>query len=425
MPLVMSSQPSNRPPLPDGPYLVVGLARSGEAAAEALLRLGARVYGTDSGNPPGATRLAEAGVELSLDGDGVDFLDLVNAVIKSPGVPSSAPAIAAARERGMPVIGELELGWRLTPNRFIAVTGTNGKTTVTEWLGAVCREAGEPHALAGNVGTPLASLAGTLPADATVVCECSSFQLEDSEAFAPEVAVLLNFSPDHLDRHGTLEDYLGAKLRIFANQDSAATAVIDADEPALAGLELPGDAEVAPYGVDACAEAEGLCAVSAVDGELRDADGVLVRASDLPLAGEHNLRNAMAVAAAALAAGIDRDAVARGLRSFAGVPHRLERVAEIGGVDLRQRLQGHERRRRLGRAPGLRRRGPRDPRRQPQGRRLRGAGARRPRALPGLLPDRRGRAAPRRRPRRRRGAPAPVRRARGGGPSGTRRGAAR
>ena len=328
----MSSQRSNRPPLPDGPYLVVGLARSGLAAAEELLRRGARVYGTDSGNPPGATRLAEAGVELSLNGDGVDFLGLVNAVIKSPGVPSSAPAIAAARERGMPVIGELELGWRLLPNRFIAVTGTNGKTTVTEWLGAVCAEAGEPHALAGNVGTPLASLAGSLDPDATVICECSSFQLEDSEAFAPEVAVFLNFSPDHLDRHGTLEDYLGAKLRIFANQDGSATAVFDADEPALHGTALPGDACEAPYGIDACAGTDTSCAVSWADGELRDDEGVLLAGSDLPLAGEHNVRNAMAVAAAALAAGIDREAVVRGLRGFAGVPHRLERVAEIGGV---------------------------------------------------------------------------------------------
>ena len=329
--MVMSSPHPNRPPLPPGPFLVVGLARSGVAAAEALLRLGARVYGTDSGNPPDATRLAELGVELNLDDDGLQLLDKVGAVIKSPGVPATAPVISAAHERGIPVIGELELGWRLLPNRFLAVTGTNGKTTVTEWLGAVCEEAGEPHALAGNVGTPLASMSGSLDPGTTIVCECSSFQLEDSEAFAPEVAVLLNFSPDHLDRHGTLDDYLSAKLRIFVNQGTSDTAVIDADDSAFAGLDLPGDATPAPYGIEACA-AGADCAVSCADGQIVDSDGPLLAASDLPLAGEHNLRNAMAVAAVALAAGIDRDAVARGLRGFRGIPNRLERVAAIGGV---------------------------------------------------------------------------------------------
>lgn len=321
-----------RPPLPPGPYLVVGLARSGIAAAEALIACGERVYGTDSGSPAGAGRLAELGVEVELDGDGVDFLDDVATVIKSPGVPASAPAIEAARERGLEVLGELELGWRMLPNRFVAVTGTNGKTTVAEWLGHVFREAGEPVVVAGNVGTPLASLAGKLDPAATVVCECSSFQLEDSVAFAPEVAVLLNLTPDHLDRHGDLASYAEAKLRVFANQDTSATAVIDADDPRIGEIDLPGDGMRAPYGIDACADADELCTVSFADGEIRDAEGVLLPRAELPLAGEHNLRNAMAVAVAALAVGVDRDGVIGGLRSFAGVPHRLERVAEIGGV---------------------------------------------------------------------------------------------
>ena len=125
--------PTERPPLPDGPFLVVGLARSGIAAAEALVARGERVYGTDSGNPPDASRLADIGVELSLDGDGTELLDRVNAVIKSPGVPREAAGrSSAAREAGKTVIGELELGWRMLPNRFVAVTGTNGKTTVVE-----------------------------------------------------------------------------------------------------------------------------------------------------------------------------------------------------------------------------------------------------------------------------------------------------
>jgi len=319
-----------RPPLPDGPYLVVGLARSGVAAAEALLARGERVYGTDRGSPAGARRLAEAGVELDLDGDGTRLLDRVATVIKSPGVPADAPVVSAARARGIEVIGELELGWRLVPNRFVAVTGTNGKTTVTEWLGHVFATAELPVAVAGNVGTPLVSLAGAVGPEATIVCECSSFQLEDSVAFAPEVAVLLNVSPDHLDRHGTLEAYLDAKLRIFASQPPEGVAIVDADEPSLHDAELPGAAERRRYGIGGCVG--GGCAVRFEAGAIRDDEGVLIEREALALAGEHNLRNAMAVAAAALAAGVPRDTVARGLASFAGVAHRLEPVAEIGGV---------------------------------------------------------------------------------------------
>lgn len=320
-----------RPPLPEGPWLVVGLARSGVAAAEALLARGERVYGTDSGNPPGGGRLAELGVEVERDGDGIASLERVSAVVKSPGVPAQAPVIVAARAAGKPVIGELELGWRLLPNRFVALTGTNGKTTVAEWLGHVWTEAGEPHVVAGNVGTPLASLVGELDPEATVICECSSFQLEDSQAFAPEVAVLLNASPDHLDRHGSFDDYLDAKLRIFANQPAGSMALLDVDEPALEGIEVPGGATRSGFGIDGCTDAHP-CAVTLVDGSLADATGPLLRAEELPIPGEHNLRNAMAVASAALASGIDRDAVAAGLRSFPGIPNRLERVATIGGV---------------------------------------------------------------------------------------------
>ncbi len=320
-----------RPPLPEGPFLVVGLARSGRAAAIALAERGARVVAVDSANPSGLEGLRQVGVEIHLDATGLELLDQVNAVVKSPGVPREAEAVSAARERGMPVLGELELGWRLLPNQFVAVTGTNGKTTVTEWLGEVWRRAERPVAVAGNVGTPLASLPETLAADATVICECSSFQLEDSEAFAPEVSVFLNFSPDHLDRHGTLEDYLGAKLRIFASQPEGTVAVWDADEPALeAGELVSGAADQATYGAEAC-RGDG-CKVWMADGALHTAEGKLLELDRLALAGEHNARNAMAVAAAALSAGIGREAVIAGLEGFAGVPHRLERVGLIGDV---------------------------------------------------------------------------------------------
>ena len=202
-----------RPPLPPGPYLVVGLARSGAAAMRMLAPHGEAI-GVDAGHP--AEDLG--GLEAHLGSDGLDLLERARTVVKSPGVPQEAPVVQAARARGIEVTGELELAWRLLPNPFTAVTGTNGKTTTTELLGAMYRAAGEPVAVAGNVGTALSSLVGVLAPDATVVCECSSFQLEDASQFAPECAVLLNLEEDHLDRHGTLEAYRDAKLRVFANQ---------------------------------------------------------------------------------------------------------------------------------------------------------------------------------------------------------------
>lgn len=319
-----------RLPLPPGPYLIVGLARSGRAAALAAAAAGDRVIGVDSGSPSGLEGLREAGVELHLDADGSELLDEVNLVVKSPGVPTDASPVAAARERGLPVIGELEFAWRRLNNRFVAVTGTNGKTTVVEWLGHVWREAGESVAVAGNVGTPLASLIGELDHETWVVCECSSFQLEDTEAFAPGIAVLLNLTPDHIDRHGSLEAYRDAKLRIFAGQRDGDYSIFDADEASFAASGRPGRGKTIAYGVSACAE--GGCLVRLREGVI-EADGrELCSVDELALPGEHNVRNAMAVSAAALCAGIDRDAVARGLRSFRGVEHRLERVDEIEGV---------------------------------------------------------------------------------------------
>jgi UDP-N-acetylmuramoylalanine--D-glutamate ligase len=288
-----------RPPLPAGPYLVVGLARSGVAAARMLEPHG-RVIGTDAGHPD-----VPAGIEAHLGGDGVELLDRVACVVKSPGVPNEAPAIVAARERGLPVAGELELAWRLLPQRLVAVTGTNGKTTTAELLGAIWREAGLQVAVAGNVGTPLASLVGTLDPGATVVCEVSSFQAEDSLEFAPDTALLLNLSEDHLDRHGSFEAYRHAKLRVFANQRPDQVAV------APPGLELPGEARRVTFG---------------------DPAGLPLPAAEIRLRGPHNLENAMGASAAALASGVPAEAVAGALRSFAGVPHRLEEVGVVDGI---------------------------------------------------------------------------------------------
>ncbi len=317
-----------RPELPGGPFLVVGLGRSGQAVARMLRARGEEVRGVDSSHPNGVAGLSASGVEVVLDTDGVALLDGIRTVVKSPGVPREAPVIAAALKRGTDVVGELELAWRAIPNRFVAVTGTNGKTTTVELLGHVYRTAGEPVAVAGNVGTPLSSLAGEVEQDATVVCEASSFQLEDTVAFAPECGVFLNLAPDHLDRHSDLESYLAAKLRIFANQGNDDVAVYNADDPQLAGIDLGGCARRVAF----CAAAAPDCEVSLAGGTIFYDGQPLIAVEDLGLFGDHNVANAMAAAAAAFSMGIDRDAIREGLRSFAGVPHRLELVADIAGV---------------------------------------------------------------------------------------------
>jgi UDP-N-acetylmuramoylalanine--D-glutamate ligase len=318
-----------RPPLPGGPYLIVGLARSGVAAALALRARGEEVIGCDAGarsDPALAAavkRLSEAGVEVHLDasGDAIAALSDARALVKSPGVPGSAPIVGAARARGLPILGEVELAWRLLENEFVAVTGTNGKTTTTEWIGHIHREAGLPVEVAGNVGTAATSLIGTTPPEATIVCEISSFQLEDTLSFAPEVAVLLNLAPDHLDRYDSYEDYVTAKMRIFANQTRDDFAVVP---PGLIGLG--GEGQRIRFGDDPDAD------LSAAAGNLTWRGAPLVATAQISLPGEHNRANAMAAAAACLARGIEPEAVAEGLRSFAGVAHRLQTIRTLRGV---------------------------------------------------------------------------------------------
>ena len=321
-----------RPPLPAGPFLVVGLARSGVAAALALRARGEEVIGCDAGASDrpelvaAAGRLRGAGVEVHLDASGDALAATAGTLVKSPGVPSSAPAVLAARRRGLPVLGELELAWRLLPNEFVAVTGTNGKTTTTEWIGHIHRAAGIPTSVAGNVGTALSGLIGTIPHGATVICEASSFQLEDTEAFAPEAAVLLNLTPDHLDRHGTYDAYVAAKLQMFARQEQTDVAVLPDDLELPAGQAVKGRARPVRFGSRAAA------ALRLSGGELAWDGERLLGVDEITLPGEHNLQNAMAAAAVCLARGVDASAVAEGLRTFTGVAHRLELVTVRDGV---------------------------------------------------------------------------------------------
>jgi UDP-N-acetylmuramoylalanine--D-glutamate ligase len=316
---------SFRPELPPGPFLVVGLARSGQAAAALLHARGEEVVAVDSAPADRVHADLTPEIVVHTGTDGVALLERVRAVVKSPGVPPTAPVIAAAQERGIPVLGELELAWRCVPNEVIAVTGTNGKTTTVELLGHIHRECGVPVAVVGNVGTAYASLAldEHPDPDTIVVCEASSFQLEDTLAFAPEAAVLLNLDSDHLDRHGSLAAYHQAKLKVFANQGNDDVAVAPGD---LAVDDLGGCARRVCFGESPEDE------LSLRAGTLWWDSKPLLRADELALPGPHNVRNAMAAAAVALARGLDLDGVRTALRTFAGVPHRLEVVAVRDGV---------------------------------------------------------------------------------------------
>jgi UDP-N-acetylmuramoylalanine--D-glutamate ligase len=277
--------------------LVLGLARSGQAAALALARRGERVLAVDQSKVLETGRLEAAGVEVLLGTEEASLLEGMDVLIKSPGVPADAPLVAAARRRRVPVWSEVELGARLLPNRILGVTGTNGKTTTSELLGAVL-----DAPVAGNVGRALCDLDGQVAGDDWIVCELSSFQLEDIDTFRPRIAVLLNLEPDHLDRHGSFKAYRDAKLRVFENQ-------------------RPEDAAVVPRGFPDVGVARRV--------EF-SAEDPLPAEPRIP--GLHNRENAAAATAAGRAVGVPDDRIAEALRTFPGVPHRLEDVAEIRGV---------------------------------------------------------------------------------------------
>jgi len=315
---------------------VVGLARSGVAAARLLQAAGARVSASDtkplSALGDEARGLARLGIHLIGDdtaGAGVAGADLV---VVSPGVSIDSAQLAPARQAGATIIGEIELAWRALEADTIAITGTNGKTTTTALTGALLAEQHRPVLVAGNIGTPLAGQARTFPPDGIVVCEVSSFQLETIETFQPRVAVVLNVTPDHLDRHGTFEAYLDAKARIFANQTPADCAVLNADDAPTRTLGDRTRADVLWFSRTLPQDHGVFVRDGWIVAKLNGHVEMICPLSDIFLRGQHNVENVLAATACALWTGLAPEAIRRGIARFRGVPHRIEFVRDLHGV---------------------------------------------------------------------------------------------
>jgi UDP-N-acetylmuramoylalanine--D-glutamate ligase len=316
--------------------LVVGLARTGIATALFCAERGAHVTATEA-RPEveiadTAAKLRAAGVTLELGGHRAETFAEQDLIVPSPGVPPMTPALAAARAIGVPVWSEIELAWRFLRGRLICITGSNGKTTTTSLIGHILETARLPVQIAGNIGTPLISRVD-LSSDASfTVVEASSFQLESISKFRPDIAVLLNVTPDHLDRHGSIEAYGRAKARMFENQTEEDAAVINADD-AVAPQYAPSGPRVFYFSrekrVASGCYLRGDEIVFRCDGT----ETVLLLRKDIGLRGSHNIENVLAAAAAARLAGAEPVAIAEGVRTFAGVEHRIEYVATISGVE--------------------------------------------------------------------------------------------
>jgi UDP-N-acetylmuramoylalanine--D-glutamate ligase len=316
--------------------LVVGLARSGLAAARLLRTAGAEVVAVDDkpeaalADTPAALR--RIGARLALGADADVPVRGAYLVVVSPGVALTARVPAAAREAGVPVIGELELGWRAMEAETIAITGTNGKTTTTALTGSLLAEQVRPVLVAGNIGTPLTAHALTFPADGLVVAEASSFQLETIEHFHPRVAVVLNLAPDHLDRHGSFAAYVEAKARLFANQTEADCAVLNADDDATRALAARTRARVVWFSRQRALEAGVFVQNGWITASLSTHPEEISPVAEIVLRGAHNLENVLAATACALWAGIAPDRIRRSIARFRGVPHRIEPVRDLRGV---------------------------------------------------------------------------------------------
>ncbi|HWZ85167.1 MAG TPA: UDP-N-acetylmuramoyl-L-alanine--D-glutamate ligase [Thermoanaerobaculia bacterium] len=319
---------------------VLGFARSGRALADALAARGVVVSVGDSrpeAEFDGLDALRDRGVRFFFGGPPPGFLEDADWLAVSPGVPLDAAPVRQARDRGIPVLSELEIAWRIAEaeapgrHRWVAVTGTNGKSTTTTWIAEILRRAGRPAVLAGNIGAPLSGfLAEQGPRD--FVCEVSSFQLEAVERFHPHVAVLTNITPDHLDRYDGFEAYAGAKARLFARQEAADFAVINADDaPSRAVATRARRVLFSRRGRPEGPTGAWLEAGELVSDVAAPAHAV-VAADRLALPGAHNLENALAALAAAECLGAPGAAIVSALTRFEGLPHRSELVAEGAGV---------------------------------------------------------------------------------------------
>jgi len=312
--------------------LIVGLGESGKAAVRFFAERGASVTVTDSRTEE-QLGAAAAGLDQAVDrwvlgGHSGELFTGQDLVVPSPGVPWDLPQLDAARGAGVRVAGELEIAASELRGHAIGVTGSNGKTTTTALIGHILAGAGLPTVVAGNIGTPLLAIASASTDEQWNVLELSSFQLEASTSFRPQTALILNVTPDHLDRHGTFENYTAAKARILRAQEPGDAVILNADDPTCRSLESQVKGRTLRF-----SRREKLDLGAWLDGESIVIDGRTVAPTDLPIRGTHNLENALAASLAAAEAGVsDRD-IRQGLQSFAAVEHRLEFVRQVAGVD--------------------------------------------------------------------------------------------
>ena len=312
---------------------VAGAARSGIAAADLLARRGARVTLSEfQAEAPGTGPLLALGVNLELGGHRIETFTSADVVVLSPGVPPDQEAVQAARARGIPVIAEIELASRWLQGRVIAITGTKGKSTTTALTGRVLEAAGFTVTVGGNIGAPLSAQVSMSTPETLHVVEASSFQLEQIDLFHPWIAVMLNFSPDHLDRHPDLAAYAAAKSRIFENQDEGDWAVINADDPAVLELARRGRATRRLFARHAPIAEGTLVADGWIVDRRANADRRLVPLEAIHLLGPHLVGDVMAAATVGAIAGAAPAAITAAVDSFRGLEHAMELVAEAGGV---------------------------------------------------------------------------------------------
>src|SRR5229473_3143363 len=317
--------------------LVVGLGKSGAASALFLKSRGARVTVSDAKTEDELRSaipvLLDNGITVETGGHGDRTFHSQDLIVVSPGVPVDAPPIVQARSFGVPVIGEIELAAQFLPGPIVAITGSNGKTTTTTLTGKILTGGGFSTLVGGNIGTPAISLVGSAKPDTLIVLEVSSFQLETIQIFRPKVAVILNITPDHLDRHRTFETYVDAKARIFENQQSADLAVLNADDPTCVALAAHTKAQVFWFS----RQKEVQQGAWVVDGNILFRDGArqgeIMLVSEIPLKGAHNLENVLAAVCAGALMACAPEKIRQAVREFKAVEHRLEYVATIRGVD--------------------------------------------------------------------------------------------